>query len=347
MIRVRLRSTRPRGATLLTAAAVAALITGCGGLAVADKRTPSTAAETTGPSCSTDSADRRYDAATRDDAEFNALFEHGFVQVDEVGMHYVEGGTGEQTLLLLHGWPSTWYEWREVMPELAEDFRVIAVDLPGLGDSEGAPPSYDKATMARYVTGLADQLGVESYTLAAHDFGAGVAYQVAVQQPERIEALIPMDFPLAGEELTAAGLEDELWHFAFHYQDDFPEAVVANDVEEYLRLFYPFYSPNPEPVGAVAITEAVRTYCRPDVLAGGFELYRTVAQDEADNTAVTQTLPMPVRYLGSPGSAGFEVGFQAVAPDLELVLADESVGHWIPEEDPEFVIEQIRDVALR
>ena len=341
-----LSSSTRRGLALLGAAVTTALLSSLGGPATAVEPRAREATTAAGPG-SPRLADQRYDAATRRDPEFRATFAHRFAQVDDVRMHYVEGGTGEQTLVLLHGWPSTWYEWREVMPALAEDFRVIAVDLPGLGDSTGSPPSYDKVTLARYVSGLTDQLGIESFSVAAHDFGAGVAYQVAVQHPERVETLIPMDFPLAGEgEYSAAALADELWHFAFHYQPEIPEAVVGDDVRDYLELFYPLYSPDPAPVSRVAVNEAVRTYSRPSVLAGGFELYRTVAQDEVDNTADTDPLPMPVRYLGSPSSP-FEGSWTAVDPDVEVVLADRSVGHWIPEEDPDFVVEQIRDVALR
>lgn len=335
---------RPRLLSLVAVAVVTTSLAGVGCSADPPQQEQRAAASST--SCPEGPSDQSYEAATRDDAEFNATFKHGFAQVANLRMHYVEGGSGDQTLILLHGWPSTWYEWRKVMPALAQDFRVVAVDLPGLGDSEGSPPSYDKATLARYVTGLADELGLESFTLGAHDFGSAVAYQVAVQQPDRVESMIAIDFPLAGEDFTAAGLGEQLWHFAFHYQADIPEAVVANDVEQYLSLFYPLSSPNPQPVGSVAISEAVRTYCRPDVLTGGFDLYRTVAQDEADNVAVTAALPMPVRYLGS-SSSPFQASWQVVDPDVEVVLADESVGHWIPEEAPEFVIEQIRDFALR
>ncbi|WP_206311670.1 alpha/beta fold hydrolase [Streptomyces sp. DASNCL29] len=65
-------------------------------------------------------------------------------------MHYVKGGKGAP-VVLLHGWPQTWYGWWPIMPKLAEHHTVYAVDLPGLGDSSGSPTGYDKATLARYV----------------------------------------------------------------------------------------------------------------------------------------------------------------------------------------------------
>src|ERR1700737_4800570 len=83
-----------------------------------------------------------------------AGFSHRHALVDGVQMHYVIGGHGQQVIVLLHGWPESWYAWAEVMPALARDHTVLAVDLPGLGDSQGAPPSYDKKTLARFVHGL-------------------------------------------------------------------------------------------------------------------------------------------------------------------------------------------------
>jgi alpha-beta hydrolase superfamily lysophospholipase len=89
-----------------------------------------------------------YDAATKDDAEFNELFRHGFTTIDDVQMHYVIGGDGPQVMVLLHGWPQSWYEYRQVMPSLLPGRTVIAIDLPGLGDSTGNPPSRTKAVTA-------------------------------------------------------------------------------------------------------------------------------------------------------------------------------------------------------
>src|SRR5690606_10557722 len=89
-------------------------------------------------------------AATQDDPRFAGTFRHEFADVDGVRMHYVTGGEGPP-VVLIHGWPQTWYGWWPIMPELARNHTVYAVDLPGLGDSTGTPTGYDKATLAGYV----------------------------------------------------------------------------------------------------------------------------------------------------------------------------------------------------
>jgi hypothetical protein len=80
-------------------------------------------------------------------------FRHEYADVDGIRMHYVKGGSGTP-VVLIHGWPQTWYGWWPIMPALAERHTVYAIDLPGLGDSTGTPKSYDKATLARYVHAL-------------------------------------------------------------------------------------------------------------------------------------------------------------------------------------------------
>ncbi|WP_368860524.1 alpha/beta fold hydrolase [Amycolatopsis magusensis] len=139
-----------------------------------------------------------HEAATRGDTEFTERFRHEFADVDGVRLHYVTGGHGP-ALVLLHGWPQTWYSWRGIMPALAEHFTVYALDLPGLGDSTGAPPSYDKATLARYLhTLVAHRLGIRDARIAGHDLGAAVAFQYAAQFPDDVDRLAYLDLPLPG-----------------------------------------------------------------------------------------------------------------------------------------------------
>jgi pimeloyl-ACP methyl ester carboxylesterase len=290
------------------------------------------------------------DSATRGDAEFHRLFRHETAEVDGVRMHYVTGGAGEP-LVLLHGWPQSWYAWRGIMPALAERYTVYALDLPGLGDSEGAPPGYDKATLARFVHGLlADELGLRAVHLVGHDLGAGVGFQYAAQYPGEVLTYAHLDYPLPGPALTAAQYRSLSWHMAFHDQDGFPEAVVADDVREYLALFYgyvahggtSFGGPGAAPPFSDAeIDEFARTYQRPQVLTGGFELYRTLEQDERDNVAAAP-ITVPVLLMTAEGLLPFtrstaEPRMSRITRAVEVPGA----GHWLPEENPAFVTAEL------
>jgi hypothetical protein len=131
-----------------------------------------------------------YDTATRNDKEFNRDFRHCFTTVDGVQMHYVIGGTGPQTLVMLHGWPESWYEFKGIMPSLLPGRTVIAVDLPGLGDSTGSPPNFAFSTLARYEHDLLDRIGKKhNVQLVGHDTGAGVAYPLAATYRDQFSGL--------------------------------------------------------------------------------------------------------------------------------------------------------------
>ena len=290
------------------------------------------------------------DAATRNDAAFNERFRHETADVDGVQMHYVTGGTGEP-LVLLHGWPQSWYAWRGIMPALAERYTVYALDLPGLGDSEGAPPGYDKATLARYVHGLlADELGLRAVHLVGHDLGAGVGFQYAAQFPDEVMTYAHLDYPLPGPALTAAQYRSLSWHMAFHDQEGFPEAVVADDVREYLALFYGYVAHGgtsfggpgaASPFSDAEIDEFARTYSRPEVLTGGFELYRTLEQDERDNTAAAP-VTVPTLLMTAEGMLPFTRS--TVEPRMSRITRAVEVpgaGHWLPEENPTFVTAEL------
>jgi pimeloyl-ACP methyl ester carboxylesterase len=288
-----------------------------------------------------------YDAATRRDAAFNATFVHCFSWVDGVRMHYVTGGKGTQTLLLLHGWPQTWYGWHKVMPELAKNYRLIVADLPGLGDSQGSPPDYTKRTLAEYMHSLVTKtLGVPRVGLVTHDLGAGVGYQYAANYRDSATGWINMDFPLVGRQITAESLRGLSYHFALHYQpDNLAEKLIddRHDVREYLTSFYPHVSAQvPNPITDDEIDEFVRTYRRPAVLHGGFELYRTLFADEKDNIEEQRVpLTIPVTLITQAGALAFELpATQAAAPAARGV--ESSVGHWIPDNQPRLVIDEVR-----
>ncbi|WP_406631064.1 alpha/beta fold hydrolase [Amycolatopsis sp. WGS_07] len=287
-----------------------------------------------------------YAAATQDDPAFQGTFRHEFADVNGVRMHYVTGGSGSP-VVLIHGWPQTWYGWWPVMPALAKHHTVYAIDLPGLGDSTGTPTGYDKATLARYVhTLIAERLKVRNAAVVGHDFGAAVAFQYASQFPDDTSRLGYFDLPLPGPAINAAVYRTLSWHIAFHSQRRVPEAVVGDDVREYLALFYPQVSfggtafggtSDRSPFTDAEITEYARTYSRPSVLSGGFELYRALDKDVRDGVAAVP-VKVPTLLLAAQGQLA--AIRSTVAPRLTDIVQAADVpraGHWLVEENPQFV----------
>jgi len=109
----------------------------------------------------------------------NVTFSHHMASVNGIQLHYVIGGQGDP-VILLHGWPQTWYEWRHVMPALAKNYTVIAPDLRGFGDSSKPTTGYDGNTTAEDVYQLISQLGFSKIFLVAHDIGVQTAYSYAM-----------------------------------------------------------------------------------------------------------------------------------------------------------------------
>ncbi|WP_331767605.1 alpha/beta hydrolase [Embleya sp. NBC_00896] len=291
-----------------------------------------------------------YAVATRDDPKFEGTFRHEFADVDDVRMHYVTGGSGPP-VVLIHGWPQTWFGWWPIMPALAEHHTVYAVDLPGLGDSIGSPTGYDKATLARYVhTLIADRLGLRDARVVGHDFGAAVAFQYATQFPADTARLGYLDLPLPGPAIDAPTYRSLSWHIAFHSQRRIPETVVGDDVRAYLALFYPQVSfggtafggtSDRSPFTDAEINEYARTYRRPEVLSGGFELYRALDKDVRDTMAAAPT-GVPTLLMTAQGQLD-PVRATAASRMTNIVRAVDvpKAGHWLVEENPQFVTAEL------
>jgi pimeloyl-ACP methyl ester carboxylesterase len=128
---------------------------------------------------------------------FTDTFTSRYVDNGELRLHAVTGGDGPP-LLLVHGWPQTWYQWRLVMPTLARDFQVVAVDQRGIGLSDKPEGGYDTATLARDLVALMDALGHRRFAVVGFDTGMLISYALAADHPDRVERLVVGEAPLPG-----------------------------------------------------------------------------------------------------------------------------------------------------
>ena len=162
-------------------------------------------------------------------------FTQQLMWVNGVRINAVTGGSG-QPILLLHGWPETWWEWHDVMPLLARHFSVVAIDLRGAGFSDCPLDGYEKAVMARDAHEVMVALGHERYAVCGHDIGGMVALPQAAIYREAVTHLAVLDVPLpgwTGWEATIA----KLWHFSFHMNRDLPERLIHGREYDYVSTF--------------------------------------------------------------------------------------------------------------
>jgi len=266
-------------------------------------------------------------------------FAHHYADLGDVRLHYVTAGAGFP-VVLLHGWPQSWYEWRHIIPGLAERHRVIAPDLRGLGDSSRPAEGYDKKTVGNDIWRLVNgALGISEFFLVGHDWGGPTAYAVAAAHPDAVRRLAILDVSIPGDGSPNISQGGRRWHHAFHQTMDLPEALVAGREEIYLGWFYRNYGHRPDAILEADIAEYLRTYRQPGALRAGFSYYRNIPRDIADNAAIAEKfkLPMPVLALG--GDSGWGRGMEVVR-SLERMATDvrggviRNSGHWIPEEQP-------------
>jgi pimeloyl-ACP methyl ester carboxylesterase len=124
-------------------------------------------------------------------------FRHRSVQANGINVHAVIGGEGP-ALVLLHGFPQTWWEWHKMMPALAARHTVVALDLRGAGHSDSPPNGYEKVNLAADVHGVMAALGFATYAVCGHDIGAMVALALACTQRGAVTQLAVLDAPLPG-----------------------------------------------------------------------------------------------------------------------------------------------------
>ena len=264
-------------------------------------------------------------------------FTHKYEDVNGVRLHYVVGGTGDP-LVLLHGWPQTWYEWRHVMPVLAKKYTVLAPDLRGLGDSSIPEQGYDSKTVAEDIHLLCQKLGYDRVVVVGHDVGMGVSYAWAASYPNEVRKLAVAESVLAGvgQPPTASKSGAVVWHPAFHMVPGLAEQLVQGRERAYFSYFFKAFAHKPDAVADEYLDAAVKAYSRPGRLEAGFAYYRAMPESARQNTELMQRkLTMPVLAVGGDACFGDTIGQQMalVADNVTSVTLTEC-GHWVTAEQP-------------
>jgi pimeloyl-ACP methyl ester carboxylesterase len=277
---------------------------------------------------------------------------HGMANIEPgLRLHYATAGDGDRTVVLLHGFPQTWHEWRHVITPLSEaGFRIIAPDYRGAGHSSRTLGGYDKRTMAGDIHLLVrDHLGITGrLVLIGHDIGLMVAYAYAQAFRDEVSHLVVMDAPVPGTAVfDRIRTDPRVWHFAFHGTRDIPEMLVAGRERPYLQAFFDARLHNASAFGPSELDIYVAAYAAPGAMRAGFELYRAFDRDIEDNrTALAKNgkLTVPVLAVGgaysTTGPLMAEM-MREVAEDVTELRVPETA-HWIAEENPTEFLEGLQ-----
>jgi pimeloyl-ACP methyl ester carboxylesterase len=270
----------------------------------------------------------------------------GFVsdtaQVNGATLHYVRGGAGPG-VILLHGFPEDWYAYHRIMPLLAKQFTIVAVDLRGLGDSIPTESGYDAANMAEDIHQLADRLHLEHVYVVGHDIGGMVAYAFARRYPETSRGVMMLDAPLPGfgpwDVVKASPIT---WHINFQQTPDLPEQLIAGREAIYLRHFL-----DPDTFSDADVARYARAYAAPDHLRAALEIYRNFPANEKFNAAQQSAIGLPLVLAPGENSP-----FERLMPSFAEALRDHGCAnvkieviknsvHYVADEQPEAVAQLI------
>lgn len=277
-------------------------------------------------------------------------FTHYYATVEGVRLHYVKGGNPQgEVLLLLAGFPQSWYAWRQVMAQLADRYLIIAPDLPGQGDSDRPQFGYDTLALAGKVQGLMQKLGMARYYLAAHDVGAWVAWPYAMRYSQQVVRLALLDAGIPGITLPDAlpvtpDTAWKTWHFAFHLLPDLPEALIAGREAIYLEWFLRRKTASPEAISDADMSEYLRLLTQNGALRAGLAPYREVATSAAQNRALREggklTLPLLAISADQGSIADMAAPLRQFADNVTGITIEHS-GHFIPDEQPQALAEAL------
>jgi pimeloyl-ACP methyl ester carboxylesterase len=264
-------------------------------------------------------------------------------EVNGTTLHFVSGGEGPP-IVLLHGFPQDWYEWRHVLPRLARWATVVAVDQRGVGGSAPSTTGYEAVNLAEDVYQLIQQLGLGQVYVVGHDVGGWVAYALARRHPEALRGVMVLETPVPGiEPWLNLDIDVPLWHGPFHMIPELPEALVAGRQATYFRHFFDVGLVDREAISEADVAHYAGAYREPGHLRAAFEPYRAIPANMAFNVGERTAIDVPLLL------AGGELVFGPVLSELADRLRTEhgwahvdvevldGARHYLVEDRPEVV----------
>ena len=280
-------------------------------------------------------------------------------KVNGVSLHYVKGGAGEP-IICLPGWPQNWYSFKNIALALAEKYKVIVVDIRGMGSSEKPASGYDKKTMAEDIYQLIKHLGLEQVSLIGHDIGGMVAMSFAFNYPSATTKLIiadgmhPSEGMMQMPLLPARGTFNEkmdanypyAWWMSFNQVPGLPEKLLAGRFQYLLEWLFAYVMIDEHKMSDLERQLYASLYNDPEQIRAANGWYQTFTQDMEDAKSYTP-LTMPVLGIGSNVSYNYmNMALPMVASDCEVIGIMDS-GHYLFEEQPEEVIEAILAFTIK
>ncbi|WP_251394997.1 alpha/beta fold hydrolase [Metabacillus litoralis] len=272
-------------------------------------------------------------------------------------LHYVSSGNTDKTpVILLHGWPGFWFDWRFVIPELSKNFYVLAPDFRGFGLSEKpnlAPhEGYTPEHLAEDIIALIVRLKLKNAIVVAHDIGATVAQTLAKNYPNDIGGLVLLNppYPGIGTRRFDPAVQKEYWYQHLH-QLPLAETLIGSSKENirtYISHFYSHWTAKTNEITEDDLEHILQVYCEEDHFIKSISYYRARAAAKTITSISTNTPPTLINQKtkvlwGEEDPvilAEWSDQLCHYFSDFSLSFIPE-VGHFVPFEAPGHVINAI------
>lgn len=271
---------------------------------------------------------------------------HETATVNGTRLHYVTAGNHGTPVILVHGFPETWWAFHKLIPLLAADHRVYAVDLRGFGDSDVADASYSGAVAAEDLHALIEHLSLGSMHVVGQDVSGGVVYRLAATHPDDVISLTAIESGLAGfgAERLADVTHGGVWYIGALAAPGVAGLLFEKQARAFIgEYLYPFYGVSPAAVGPEDVTEFARSYGRPGGFSGAVGLYRGMITEGHELRTLAQNAPlrMPVTTIGTRGGGFTHAAFSGVTTQEVIAIQLDDVGHYVAQEAPQLLADTL------
>jgi pimeloyl-ACP methyl ester carboxylesterase len=274
-------------------------------------------------------------------------FVNNYAEVNGTKLHYVKGGQGEP-LILIPGYPETWWAYHKVMPILAEKYCVIVVEMRGMGSSDKPADGYEKKNMAKDIFELVKKLGYEKVHIGGHDIGAHVAFSFATNFPELTSKLIMLDTPHPDAGMYQLPMLPILganylypWWLAFNQVKELPEQLLEGRMNIVIEWLFKNLLVDQNSISDFDKEVYEFAYKSKDGIRSSNSWYQAFPQDIEDNKTY-EKINMPVLGIGGSGYGMLEIALPNSTTDLQLKKVEEC-GHFILAEKPNETAKFITD----
>lgn len=274
--------------------------------------------------------------------------ESNFIQANGIKLHYKNEGEGE-LVVLLHGFPEFWYGWRNQIPVLSKQYRVVAPDMRGynLSDKPEDVSAYKIEILAKDIADLIKALGEERAIVVGHDWGAAVAWAVASLYPEVVKKLVVLNVPHPAE-MKRAFMEvnfsqwKKSWYIFFFQLPFLPERIVGT--ERFFRQTFAKMSMNKNAFTEEDVKKYVEAYRQPGMIKSTIAYYRAMFRGVFSAVHLPKVKAPVLMLWGEHDAAlGKELTYntQRHCENTCEIIYDPTSGHFVQHDNPEWVNEKL------